>query len=108
MATQPAFPIAIASDATVLASSVKDATTNTYLNTATVTYELTTSSGTSIDTGILSYVAASNGNYSGVIDASVTALLLNQRTYLLNVVIVQDNYKDTGQLRLIAYNRGSV
>jgi hypothetical protein len=80
----------------------------TYLNDATVTYALKTASGTSVSTGTLTYVAASNGNYSGSIESSVTGTLTVGAMYVLEVTAVESPYDDFRRLELWCSYRGSV
>lgn len=53
-------------------TGLKRRSTDTYKNDATITWALKELDGTSIATGSLSYVAASDGDYLGVIPANVT------------------------------------
>lgn len=62
-----------------------DDVTESYINTATVTFEVKNSAGTVITggTGTCSYVTSSNGNYVGVLDAA--AEIVDGTTYYLEV-----------------------
>lgn len=74
-----------------------------YLNSATVTYALKTTSGTTVSggTGTLSYVSASNGDYSGTIESSVTTSLSEGAVYLLQITLVSGSYNDYRQLEVV-------
>lgn len=76
-----------------------------YLNAATATWTLADNSGTTVTTGSLSYVSASNGNYSGVIDAATTGTLTEGAVYTLTVTFAQSGYDDKRRLRLSAAYR---
>ena len=78
-----------------------------YLNSATVTFALKDSAGTTVSggTGTLSYVAASSGNYAGVIQSSVTSLLTNRANYTLEITFVQSAFDDFRRLPLRACYR---
>jgi hypothetical protein len=79
-----------------------DAAAGVYLTTATVTYTLYTAAGVSVTTGSLPYVAASNGNYRGVIESTVTSTLTSGGLYYIIFVLVQGNYDWTDRLDLVA------
>ncbi len=70
--------------------------TGAYLNAGTCTYALKTNAGVLVPggTGTLDYVAASNGNYLGTIDSTITALLSEGSTYRLEITFVQANAND--------------
>lgn len=86
----------------------------TYLNAATVTYALTLADGatqatcTAVagGTGTLSYVAASNGNYLGVIESTVSALLAAGTLYYIWLTFVQGAYNDLRRVEAYAQYRG--
>lgn len=81
-----------------------------YLNGATVTWELKTIGGVTVTggTGTLTYVPASDGNYVGTLDRTVTILLLENSWYNLFVVMAQGGYDDERRLTLsAAYRQGS-
>ncbi len=73
-----------------------------FLNSATVTFELFTAAGVSVTTGSLSYVAASNGNYRGVIESTVTSALTAGAQYYVIFVLVQSSYDWIDRLDLVA------
>lgn len=79
------------------------------LNAATMTYSLADASGTAVvgGTGTMAYETASNGNYSAVVDATVTALLAADQAYTFTVTISQGTYQDKRHLVARAYLRGA-
>lgn len=79
-----------------------DAAAGVYLTTATVTFELFTAAGVSVSSGSLSYTAASNGNYRGVIESTVTDTLTSGGLYYVIFVLVQGAYNWTDRLDLVA------
>lgn len=88
---------------------VTDAGVTTYLNAATITYALKTAAGVTVvgGTGTLSYVAASDGNYTAVIDKAVTVLLTENRKYVLWVPIAEGGRDGYRRLELYAKYRGA-
>ena len=88
-------------DNNIKITGLSDADTAAYLNSATVTYAIKNEAGSTITgaTGTLDYIAASNGNYLGVVDATV--MVLNSTTpftltgnFFIEITIVQGNYND--------------
>lgn len=67
--------IAFGSDNLVSLTGLFDIVSNAYVNNATVQGVLTDSAGATVTTITLTYVASSNGNYQGLLPASVTAAL---------------------------------
>lgn len=100
-------PVYIGCDFNARYRGAQDAVSLAYLNTGTCTYSLQSLDGTILDSGSLAYVAASNGDYLGVIDAAVTALLTVGASYKLVITFVQGNYDDKQVLTLWANYRGS-
>lgn len=97
----------IGSDMDVTVTKLKARALNVYLNSAVVTWTLDNSAGTELGTGTLDYEAASNGNYTGVIESSVTDLLTDGEDYTLTVTAVQGDYDDLRRFVLQArYRRG--
>lgn len=101
-------------------SYTSDAGVLTYLNAATITYTLTSVVGTTTvggmtvpgttvsgGTGTLSYVAASNGNYTGTIDKAVTSLLSDGSKYYLYTPIAEGSRDGFRRLELRAEYRGA-
>jgi len=78
-----------------------------YLNAATVTYALKTGLGVTVTggTGTMTYTAASNGNYTGTIESTVTTLLSEGAGYRLEVTISQGNNDDFRVLQFTARYR---
>ena len=62
-----------------------------YLNSATVTASLYTSAGVLVPSSAvtLAYVAASNGNYNGILESAVTATLTDGAYYTWKADLVQ-------------------
>ncbi len=96
----------IGSDMDVALTGMRDAITGVYLNSATATYDLK-QGNTVLDSGTLAYVSASSGNYLAVIDASVTANLVKNASYMVVITFVQGEYKDVRYLPQNAYYRGN-
>lgn len=65
-----------------------------YLNSATVTYELLDAAGTAIagGSGTLDYTAASNGDYAGVMESTVTETLTPGARHTLIYTAVQGQF----------------
>ncbi len=86
--------ITLNSDKTLELSGARDAATGSFLNAATVTYGLYTSAGVLVPsgTGTLTYVAASDGNYRGVIESTVTSTLTTGQAYYALITLVQSAY----------------
>lgn len=65
----------VGNDATLTATALKNDAAGTFLNSATVTcqpYNLATGTAVAVGSPVtLSYVAASSGNYAGVLESSV-------------------------------------
>lgn len=79
----------------------------TYANSATVTYALKTAAGAAVasGTGALTYIAASNGNYIGVIESSVTGTLTPGAAYVLELTLAEGDYNGFRRLPLRARYR---
>lgn len=84
--------------------------TGAYLNAATVTYTIYTAAGVAVTngTGTLSYVAASNGNYAGTIESTVTSTLTQGNDYYADVPISQSTLNDFRRYVFIAEYRSTV
>lgn len=85
----------IGADMDVFYSGASVASTGAYLNAGTCTYVLTDSAGATVGTGTLAYVAASNGDYAGTIESTVTALLDEDEQCELTITFVQSGYNDS-------------
>lgn len=103
MATQPIVPLWIASDFFLYWKGARAG--GNYLNSATVTWALTTSSGTSVSTGSLTYDTGSNGDYTGVIASSVTGSLTLDDTYYIYLTLSQSGFDDKRRLTCKAQYR---
>ena len=77
--------IYINEDNLVLWDAMTDGTDSSFVNDATVTYNLTDTGGTSKATGSLAYVAASAGKYQGTIDKADAATLSAGTDYVLEL-----------------------
>lgn len=96
----------IGCDKTVTMTGLLDADTGSYLNAATLAWVLTNAAGTIVATGTLAYVAASNGNYKGVIDgATVTSTLTEGAIYTFTLTGIQTTFDDQRTVPLIAKRR---
>lgn len=103
----PAGSIYIGSDHTVQFDKVRDIDKN-YLNSGSATFALTEKyTGTTVTTGTLDYVAASNGRYRGLIDRTVTVTLSENSFYYLTVVFVNSGFDTERRLELQAKFQGS-
>lgn len=63
-----------------------------FLNAGTAAYALKSAAGTQLDTGAMPYVADSDGDYEGVIDAVVTGGLTEGEVYYVEVTFSQSDY----------------
>lgn len=90
-------------------SYTTDAGVVTYLNAATVTYALKSAAGTTVTggTGSLSYIAASNGNYTATGDKAVSVLLSEGAKYFLEVTAAEGGRDGFRRLELRAEYRGA-
>lgn len=95
----------IGADMNVAYSGASIASTGAYLNAGTCTWTLKDSDGLTVGNGSLAYVAASNGNYLGVIESTVTGTLTADAPYTLYVVFAQSTYDDKRIIPLRAANR---
>lgn len=79
-----------------------------YLTSGTCTWVLKNSAGATVASGSLSYVAASNGNYLGVMESTVTSTLTADDPYTLTITFVQGSYNDERVIPLrAAYRQAS-
>ncbi|MCA9271146.1 MAG: hypothetical protein KDA41_21840 [Planctomycetales bacterium] len=90
--------IYIGADRDVVLSGFRIRADGTYLNAATATWSLKNASLAEQATGSLAYVASSNGNYLGCIDAVVTAALAENALYAVDVAAAEDGYDDFRRL----------
>ncbi len=81
------------------------ALTGAPLNSGTCTYVLKDSDGATIGSGVLTYVAASAGDYYGTIESTVTTTLEDGAEYVLTISFVQGGYNDRRVLNLFAAYR---
>lgn len=84
-----------------------DDDTYTYLNSGTCTWKLLDEARSEISNGTLSYVAASNGKYTGTIESTVTNLLTRYKAYFIIITFAQTVYNDEREIRCIADLRKS-
>jgi hypothetical protein len=99
------YPIYIGADQNLTYSGASVASTGAYINDGTCTYELTDINGNIITSGTLPYVAASNGNYAGVIPASVTATLTPYAQYFVTIFFAAPEGNDERYFYLSAVYR---
>ncbi len=85
-------------------TGVKVRRTSAYLNNAEATFTLKDRYGETISEGVLNYVAASNGNYYGVLNGDDTTDVVSS-VHTLEVVFVKDDYRDQRTLKLQAADR---
>ena len=87
------FNFPISEDLTVAIEGLRDGYDDSYLNSATVSAQLKDYSGDNVGSSVtLSYQAATDGNYKGVIDAAVTALMTESHTYYIEITITSGDY----------------
>jgi len=98
--------LVVGSDALITLQGLYDNISGNYANSATVTGELLDDDGTQVTTFNLSYVAASDGNYQGVLLASVTTgLTLNDRYGVVITATSGDaTYKETLYVNAVEMN----
>ena len=77
--------IALGSDNLVSLTGLLDVVTSLYVNAATVSAVLTDATATVITTITLVYITSSNGNYQGILPASITSTLANGVIYFVTV-----------------------
>jgi len=88
------------SDAFVKYFGAKDASDNSYLNSGACTYAIHANNNGAVGdavvgaSGALDYIAASNGNYRGVIDADTIDGLTLGSQYWVVITFTQGNYDD--------------
>lgn len=91
MATETAIHISEDEVVTLTGANVN----GTYLNTATVTWSLKrASTGAEVTggNGTMSYVTSSNGNYEGIIESTITGLMVFDETYWVDITGSQGAY----------------
>lgn len=80
----------VGEDMAIQMIGLRDAITGSYVNDATMTYTLKTAAGVAV-TGAsaisMAYVAASDGNYRGTMDAAVSGTLTNETVYYLEITV---------------------
>jgi hypothetical protein len=96
--------IYIAADMNVDYEGAQDADGN-FLNAGTCTWTLYESDGTLIATGSLTYVAASDGDYRGVIQSTTTDDLEADVPYYVVVTFVEDGFNDSRRIDTFAAYR---
>lgn len=99
-------PLYLGEDHNIKWDGAIDEEAASYLNTATVTFELQDTAGTAITGGggTCSYVAASDGDYLGVLESSASVTLGTR--YVCVVTLVQGNYNAKRYIRLVCKQRG--
>ena len=101
--------IYISNDTQIDVTGLQNAADSSYLNAATVTATLKDSAGSEVS-GVswpltLSYVASSDGNYSGTIDKAVS--ISEQVSYFLEITAAQGGIDAFWRIRLFAQYRSS-
>jgi len=76
-----------------------------YLNAATVGWELLDAAGSVLGSGSCAYVAASDGDYLGVIESTVTAALTRGRPYRVRYTLASGTVNDVQQVECVAAYR---
>ena len=94
--------IYINEDNLVAWDAMADGTDSSFVNDATVTYNLTDTGGTSMATGSLAYVAASSGKYQGTIQKSDAANLAAGTQYVLEVIAASSGRDGFRRLPVVA------
>jgi hypothetical protein len=85
--------ISIGSDVMVRLDKLKNASTDAYINSATVSFRLKDSDGATIQgPTTMSYIASSDGRYEGVISAVNTATLSQNATYYVEITATFSGY----------------
>lgn len=100
--------IYMGNDHDVSLTGAKRRSSGTYLNAATVTYALCatgTTTPVTNGTGTLTYVTGSNGNYLGVIEATVTAALTEGSEYDLIYTFAESGQDASWTLTFTAAKR---
>lgn len=98
-------PLYIGSDLDLKLTGMSAAGTGAYFNSATAGWSLADLNGTSVGSGTLDYVAASNGNYAGVIGSDVTSTLNDGDEYVLTITFTEGDYDDERVFNLFAAYR---
>ena len=86
--------IILNSDNLVNVTGLQYSDTLAYINDATVTGKLMSLDETVLATFSLSYVAASNGNYTGVLLNTVADDLTDSQEYIVEITILKDAWKE--------------
>jgi len=95
----------IGANLSVSYTGASDATTGAFLNSGTCTWFLFDSSNNQLGTGALTYQSGSNGNYYGVIPATITSTLTLDALYTLEVTFAQTGYADEREVPMRAAYR---
>ncbi len=85
--------LGIGSDMDIGLTGVRASATGTYLNSGSATWELFDADGDSAGTGAMAYVAASDGDYAGTIESTVTNDLEENAFYALVYTFSQGGYQ---------------
>ena len=85
------FVIGRGNDTNIIVRGMTDALTGAYINTATISAELFDASDVSLGTVSLTYVSASNGDYRGVLSATIATSLTAGQGYKLVVTSTSHN-----------------
>lgn len=102
-----ASPLYIGEDHYVRFFGANDSADSSYLNSATVTFTLKTTADVTVSGPTpMDYIAASNGNYRGILDSAVTSGLTLDAGYYLYIDFDQGNYEGKRRLTCVASYRG--
>lgn len=101
--------IYINEDNQVTWDAMKLASSGEFVNDATVTYALKDNAGTGVSggTGTLDYVSGSDGNYSAIIDKTVTTLLSEGAAYYLELTATSGSADGFRRIRYVATYQGA-
>jgi hypothetical protein len=98
--------ISIGSDVLVRLDKLKNASTDAYINSATVTFTLKDSAGAAVQGPTsMGYVAASNGRYEGVITNATSTGLSQTEAYTVEVTATSGSYVLFRKLSCVARYR---
>lgn len=98
--------IYVGSDHILKLTGVKD-NANNYQNQGAADWKIEDVNGVVKGSGLLPYIAASNGNYQATISEVVTDTLVAGSTYYLTVTFASGEFNDERRLTLLALHRGT-
>jgi len=99
--------ISIGSDVMVRLDKLKNASTDAYINSATVSFRLKDSDGNTIQgPTTMSYIASSDGRYEGGITAASSGALTESASYSVEITATFSGFTLFRKLSCIARYRG--